>query len=160
MDVRLKKLLPDDFLDYLNLITDEKLARDAGFLAVNDEFTGQMMFFAALKRNLTYLIQFNDVIVGSVAFETFNNSENEVIHDTLEIGYMLKNQYANKKIMTNAVGLAVKIAFLNLNCRQLIAYVEKNNVASKRVLEKNGFKMMNNVNDEKIMYKLTKNIID
>jgi len=57
-----------------------------------------------------------------------------------EIGYMLLNEYSNKGIGTEAVRQVCSIAFKILSLEHITANVFQPNIASIRVLLKNGFK--------------------
>lgn len=56
-----------------------------------------------------------------------------------EIGYWLARPFWGQGIMTDAVRAFVRYAFSELELLRLTAHVFENNVASSRVLEKNGF---------------------
>lgn len=58
-----------------------------------------------------------------------------------EIGYWLARPFWGRGLMTNAVGAFVRYAFRELELRRLTAHVFEQNLASARVLEKNGFKL-------------------
>jgi RimJ/RimL family protein N-acetyltransferase len=58
-----------------------------------------------------------------------------------EIGYWLGCPFWGKGLMTQAVGAFVRYAFRELHLRRLTAHVFEENLASARVLEKNGFKL-------------------
>ena len=60
--------------------------------------------------------------------------------DDAEIGYMILNGYSNKGIGTEAVRQICSIAFNVLSLEQITANVFQPNIASIRVLQKNGFK--------------------
>ena len=55
------------------------------------------------------------------------------------IAYSIKKEFWNRGFATEAVSLAIGYAFRYLNLRKLHSTVMEPNVASKRVLEKNGF---------------------
>ena len=71
-------------------------------------------------------------LIGSISVEKKN--------DDAEIGYMLHNDYSNKGIGTEAVKQICSIAFKVLSLEQITANVFQPNIASIRVLQKNGFK--------------------
>ena len=72
-------------------------------------------------------------LVGSISIEKKDD-------DDAEIGYMLLNEYKNKGIATEAVKQVCTIAFKVLSFEQITANVFQPNIASIRVLLKNGFK--------------------
>lgn len=82
---------------------------------------------------------------------------------TVGIGFCLSRAYWNKGIMTEAVSLMLNYAF-SRGYRKVIAYHKDKNIASQRVLEKNGFvqdkiKLVKDVKDgldtTLVYYKLT-----
>lgn len=56
------------------------------------------------------------------------------------LGYWMGQSYAGKGLMTEAVGALIPFAFDTLNLHRLHAACIPSNDASRRVLEKNGFK--------------------
>jgi len=74
----------------------------------------------------------NGEIVGCISVEKKD--------DDAEIGYMILNDYSNKGIGTEAVKQICPIAFKVLSLEQITANVFHPNIASIRVLQKNGFK--------------------
>ena len=87
----------------------------------NDEITG-------IYRAIVY----DGKLIGSISVEKKD--------DNAEIGYMLLNEYTNKGIATEAVKQVCTIAFKDLSLEQITANVFPQNIASIRVLQKNGFK--------------------
>ena len=77
-------------------------------------------------------IVYDGKLIGSISVEKKD--------DDAEIGYMLLNEYANKGIATEAVKQVCTIAFKVLSLEQITANVFQPNIASIRVLLKNGFK--------------------
>jgi RimJ/RimL family protein N-acetyltransferase len=59
----------------------------------------------------------------------------------VEFGYWLARSYWGQGIMTDAVRVFVAYAFRELGLLRLTAHVFESNIASARVLEKNGFKL-------------------
>ena len=87
----------------------------------NDTITG-------IYRAIVYDVK----LIGSISVEKKD--------DDAEIGYMLLNEYSNKGIGTEAVRQVCSIAFKILTLEQITANVFQPNIASRRVLLKNGFK--------------------
>ena len=77
-------------------------------------------------------IVYDGKLIGSISVEKK--------HDDAEIGYMLLNEYSNKGLATEAVKQVCTIAFKVLSFEQITANVFQPNIASIRVLLKNGFK--------------------
>ena len=76
-------------------------------------------------------IVYDGKLIGSISVEKKD--------DDAEIGYMLLNEYSNKGIGTEAVKQICPIAFMVLSLEQIIANIFQPNIASMRVLQKNGF---------------------
>jgi len=77
-------------------------------------------------------IVYDGKLIGSISVEKKD--------DDAEIGYMLLNEYSNKGIGTEAVKQICSIAFKILSLEHITANVFQPNIASIRVLLKNGFK--------------------
>ena len=77
-------------------------------------------------------IVYDRKLIGSISVEKKD--------DDAEIGYMILNEYTNKGIATEAVTQICSIAFKALSIEQITANVFQPNIASIRVLLKNGFK--------------------
>ena len=77
-------------------------------------------------------IVYDGKLIGSISVEKKD--------DDAEIGYMILNDYSNKGIGTEAVRQVCSIAFKILSLEQITANVFQLNIASIRVLLKNGFK--------------------
>lgn len=77
-------------------------------------------------------IVYDRKLIGSISVEKKD--------DDAEIGYMLHNDYSNKGIGTEAVKQVCSIGFKILSLEQITANVFQPNIASIRVLLKNGFK--------------------
>lgn len=57
-----------------------------------------------------------------------------------EIGYMILPEYQNKGYVTEAVKAMLEYGFNQLNLNSIEAIIDPNNIASEKVLQKNGFK--------------------
>jgi RimJ/RimL family protein N-acetyltransferase len=77
-------------------------------------------------------IVYDGKLIGSISVEKKD--------DDAEIGYMILNDHSNKGIGTEAVKQVCSIAFKILSLEQITANVFQPNIASIRVLLKNGFK--------------------
>jgi ribosomal-protein-alanine N-acetyltransferase len=61
-------------------------------------------------------------------------------HSRCEIGYMLLPEFHNQGFVTEAIQTLLKFIFHNLNFHSVEAIIDPQNIASERVLQKNGFK--------------------
>jgi ribosomal-protein-alanine N-acetyltransferase len=74
-------------------------------------------------------------VVGNISVER----KSDVYCKDGEIGYLLLTEHWSKGIMTNAVRQICNVAFSELDIVRITGLVYAPNVASQRVLEKNGF---------------------
>lgn len=77
----------------------------------------------------------DDVVAGSVSIE----QKEDVYRKDADIGYFLVGAQWSKGIMTEAVRQACDAAFRQLDIVRITGAVYAPNLASRRVLEKNGF---------------------
>lgn len=80
-------------------------------------------------------IEFNGTLVGCIS-ATFGNFE---YSHSAELGYWLGQKYWNKGIATRAVKIFTQTLFNNTDVARLFVSMVSENIASIRVLEKNGF---------------------
>lgn len=74
-------------------------------------------------------------IVGNISVE----QKSDVYRMDAEIGYLLRTENWSKGIMTEAVRQICEIAFEELDIIRISGLVYEPNMASRKVLEKNGF---------------------
>jgi len=86
---------------------------------------------------MVFAIVFNGLYVGNIGLQ----QGIDVYRKTAEMGYLLDENFWNKGIMTRAVNLVSDYGFRELNLVKIWAGVFDFNLASKRVLEKGGFKL-------------------
>jgi ribosomal-protein-alanine N-acetyltransferase len=85
--------------------------------------------------------------LGAATLEVPGRSAHGIEYSSLpgshraEIGYWLARPFWGQQIMTDAVRAYVRYAFTELGLLRLTADVLQGNLASARVLEKNGFKL-------------------
>ena len=76
-------------------------------------------------------------VVGTISVE----KKSDVFRKDAEIGYFLAPDACGKGVMTRAVALACEEAFDRLGIVRISADVRAENIASRRLLEKNGFQL-------------------
>lgn len=89
------------------------------------------------KNQLTRAIVVNNEAVGSIGIFVKDN----VYKKSAELGYWLSEDYWGKGIMNEAVKQICKEAFLRFDIVRIVAEPFANNLGSRRVLEKAGFKL-------------------
>ncbi len=90
-----------------------------------------------------YAICFLDKMIGIIEFHTFSN-----FSKTAEVGYLLHKDYWNKGIMTSALEKMIYIGFSFLDLKTIVIKSIRENIASRRVIEKNGFNLVNIKKDD------------
>ncbi len=93
--------------------------------------------FTNSEKERVFVIVNNDDgrVIGNCGIYTINwKSRNGVV------GFMLHKEYWGKGYGTEVAALLVRYAFEMINLRKLVSFVLEPNAASKRVLEKTGFK--------------------
>ena len=87
------------------------------------------------KTGIWRVIYADGALVGNTSVEL----KSDVCRKDGEIGYILATEYWSKGIMTEAVRQMCELAFDKLDIIRITGLVYAPNVASQRVLEKNGF---------------------
>lgn len=85
----------------------------------------------------TFAIEYNNLFAGSIGLVPMN----DVHRLSAEIGYWLGEPFHNKGIMTRSVKLITEYGFSKLNLIRIFSGIFEFNLASRRVLEKSGFKL-------------------
>jgi RimJ/RimL family protein N-acetyltransferase len=83
---------------------------------------------------INFVIDIQGEVIGSICFYKIENHKDQ-------LGYWLAEKYWNQGIMTEAVKLITKFGFEKLKLKRIEAFVFTFNKASKRVLEKAGYKL-------------------
>ena len=82
-----------------------------------------------------WVIEYGGTIVGSIHFDNVHT-----VHERCEIGYCIGSKWWNKGIATEATGLVIRFAFEQMNAHKIYALYNTENIASGRIMEKNGMK--------------------
>jgi len=95
--------------------------------------------FVLRKKKMDYCHAIEDKVTGElIGMLGLHGTHN--IHRRAEIGYWLAKKFWGKGIMTEAVTLATNFAFKKLRLNMVHAHVFSFNLASRKVLEKCGYK--------------------
>ncbi len=73
--------------------------------------------------------------IGNISVEL----KEDVYQKDCEIGYFLLDEHAGKGIMTQAVSLICELSFSQLDILRISGLIYEPNVASAKILERNGF---------------------
>ncbi len=97
------------------------------------------------KKNNSLTVLLDNIRIGFVELKINNNEA--------EISYIFDSEYTGEGYCSEVVKLLVEIAFDKLNLTKLYAYSKEENIASIKVLTKNGF-IKKDSNQEFIYYEL------
>lgn len=86
-------------------------------------------------------------VIGIIELAKINYSDGNA-----EIGYWLGRRFWNRGIMTDAVKSILKFGFRRLNLHRINAALFEENIASRRVLEKSGFKLEGKIKESRFRY--------
>lgn len=87
------------------------------------------------KSGIYRAIYYNNELVGNISVE----QAEDVYIKNGEIGYYVIDKYKSKGVMTEAIRQICELAFSKLDIIRISGAVYEPNIASRRVLEKNGF---------------------
>jgi len=108
------------------------------------------------KKEFNFTILYNGEIVGSASLDPYG-----VDGDSWELGYLVDENQWNKGIATKTVKLLEAYAKKEFKIKKLIAITHPKNIASQKVLKKNGFekikllkkyKLVNGKLEDRLLY--------
>lgn len=140
MDIKLKRWSLEDKKDLIVLCNsiDRRYLSDRMPYPYTDEDANwwlNMVLEHEGKDGIFRAIIVDNKIVGSISIE----QKSGIYKKDAELGYLLFTENWSRGIMTDAVRQICKMAFLELDILRITGLVYSPNIASKRVLEKNGF---------------------
>jgi RimJ/RimL family protein N-acetyltransferase len=162
MNITLRKLLLKDKTNLLKLFLNENTLKDTGVNIshekINLNFVNEWLKERIEQYNLEkpdfliYAISDNSKkIIGTIGIGDINYKDK-----TAEIGYWVSEENAGKGHCTNAIKIFMKTIPKLLNLNRIIAEVSQENIASHKVLEKNGFKTFKKSKNKLLLEKETK----
>jgi len=92
-------------------------------------------------------INYQDKIVGSVSFNTINTT-----HKNAEIGYMLSQDYTGKGLITKCCKALINYGFENLELNRVTIKCATENIKSRAIPEKLGFKLEGIIEQNERLY--------
>lgn len=133
----------------INTATPEEIQKLANNHAIAVNLRDAFPYPYTIEDAVTYLDLATNGVLGYV-FGIYDDDtfigccslipQNDVYRINAEIGYWIGEPYWGKGFATDAVRLAVKFAFEELNLLRVYANIYEYNIGSMRVLEKAGFK--------------------
>jgi RimJ/RimL family protein N-acetyltransferase len=98
-------------------------------------------------RDECYAIVKDEIPIGCVELLIHPNGNHWWGEGSAELGYWVAEEYQGQGFATEACKILIKRAFDDLNIKQIFATYKKENIASKRVLEKLGFEYYTELNN-------------
>ncbi|CAJ2650941.1 unnamed protein product [Trifolium pratense] len=138
--ITLRTLHLSDLDDLMVWTTDEKVAKFCSWEPYTSKDDG-IKFIENIPNKFLWCkaICLNDRAIGCISLHS-REPDDKSRNKSAELGYVLGSKYWGKGIVTYVVKQVVKVAFSELkNLERLEAFVDVENVASQRVLEKAGF---------------------
>lgn len=149
----IREFLPQEKQTFLDLFKDNQVtqylpnASPERYLEMFDELLENYE-----KKNLSRWAIFdatNNNFIGICVARIF-------VHNTsqIEIGYVLSREYWGKGIATEVCKAITQYSFTNTNTKEVVAITDLSNSGSQNVLQKAGFKRLDNLirNQEELAY--------
>ncbi|WOO87600.1 GNAT family N-acetyltransferase [Mollicutes bacterium LVI A0039] len=142
MEVRLEKLTLENSLEILAFETENRpyfetclMPREDSYYTVEGfkQLTAKLLKEQENGKCYMYLIKNNEGnLTGRINLFLLDDTSEQIA----ELGYRIGSNYTGMGIATEAVKLLLKES---INVKRIIAGTDENNIASQKVLEKNGF---------------------
>lgn len=147
-DYLLRTLKASDLDDYFEIGKDKENVNFLTWEAFKSKKEAKKSLDTYLTRfyfhqPIGYAIVHNHKMIGIIEFHTFSDN-----NKTAEVGYLLHIDYWNKGIMTEALKVLVYVGFGFLDLKRIKVRSIKENIASRRVIEKNNFKLISIKRDD------------
>ena len=143
--ITIREYLPEDMDTLIDHLFDERVALYIPKRTREERiviFENGLKHYETTKTHGMWGIFDKDTneLIGSCLLRPYNDAS-----DTLEIGYTILPKYWKQGFATEMIAALVEYGFIEDRIRQLVAVTELPNIASQRVLEKNGFVRGDNV---------------
>ncbi|VEU80741.1 GNAT family N-acetyltransferase [Haploplasma axanthum] len=129
-----------DLTDFYNYAKKSNIGPNAGWLPHESIEETKEILTSFIQKEEVWVITIkpNDQMIGTISLHC--SDFYQAVNGIAEVGYALDDLYWNKGYMTEALEGLIKHAFNDLKLNKLTCGHEKNNLASQRVILKNGFK--------------------
>lgn len=143
--ITIREYLPEELETYLNHLFNEQVALYVSKRTREERvviFNNALENYKATKAHGMWGMfdKMNGEFVGGCMLRPHNEET-----DTLEIGYSITPKLWGQNLATEMIAGLIPYGFAGTNINQLVAFTELPNIASQRVLEKNGFVRGDNV---------------
>jgi len=142
--VVIREFLPSEEYLFISLFEDKEVTRFLPHLHANEY---HQLFETALKDyrfgpfgRWGIFDAKNDLFIGTCLYRPFVE-----VSDQTEIGYSLIKSYWGMGIGTEVARALLIYGFANTNTNEIVALTDLKNIGSQKVLQKLGFKQLNNI---------------
>jgi RimJ/RimL family protein N-acetyltransferase len=151
MEFTLRPWKPDDLPSLIKYGDNWNIAKNLSNLFphpyTEDAGKAFIRFANADKPIHTFAIEVNGEAVGGIGI----HPQTDIMEKNAELGYWLGEPFWGKGIVSGAVRQILNFAFDTYQIDRVYATVFRANIASQRLLEKNGFRLEANI--EKLFWK-------
>jgi ribosomal-protein-alanine N-acetyltransferase len=136
-DVRiLKTFTAADLDDFMEWATDDEVTKYMMWNSYTSRFEAESFFANVVEKHPWFkAVCFDEKVVGSITLDKGKGAHS----CKAELGYVIARKYWGNGLATQAIHLAIQHGFKDLDIERIEAFVDPANIASQRVLEKNGF---------------------
>lgn len=134
--ITLKKFTVADIDDFMEWATDDEVTK----FMMWDSYTSRVDVEDFFKNVVERHSWFKGICLGKKVIGSMTLDKGKGVEACkAELGYVMARKYWGNGFATQAVGLAIRKGFEDLEVERIEAFVDPDNVGSQRVLEKNGF---------------------
>lgn len=129
----------DDIYEYAKT---EYVGPIAGWLPHKSIIETKLIVKKFIKSKDIWVIELKELkkVIGTISLTV--RSFTDVVNETLELGYAISHLFWNKGYGSEAAKAMIDFAFNNLEVKKLICSHDESNIASKKIILKNGFKLV------------------
>ena len=141
--LKIRLFKPEDANDLYEYCSDESVTRYLPFdtytekKQATDRINYCLEVYNNLDKPITWAIEYNldGKMIGSIDFVKWSEQDRSA-----EVGYVINRNYWNKGIMTEALKAVIEFGFENMQLNRIEARCDERDLASAKVMEKNGLK--------------------
>lgn len=132
----LKEFTVADVDDFMEWATDDEVTKYMMWSSYSSREEAEKFILTVVQPHPWFkAICLGEKVVGSITLDKGKGSH----CCKAEAGYVVARKYWGQGLATQAVKLAVRNGFADLNVERIEAFVDPDNVSSQRVLDKSGF---------------------
>ena len=131
----------DDLADLYEYASVDGVGQMAGWLPHKDKEESGKILQMFIDEKITFAIEFNGKVIGSLGIEAYNEEELTEFSDKLgrELGFVLSKAYWGRGLMPEAVQAVIKYLFETVGLDFIVCGHFVENAQSQRAQEKCGF---------------------